>query len=38
MKDVHQVLDGNCQQVSDAVVEVWYAGGDPGLLELSTRI
>ena len=26
-----QVLDRNCQGVRRALVEVWYAGGEPGL-------
>ena len=33
-----QILDKDCKLVSDAMVEVWYAGGTPGGVIVSSTL
>jgi protocatechuate 3,4-dioxygenase beta subunit len=32
-----QVLDPNCNPIEGAVVEIWYAGENPGKIYLNTK-
>ena len=33
-----KVLDSNCKGIGGALVEVWYAGGDPGFPKSLSRV